>query len=74
MQTYQIWIEGYRATGEEGNAQFLGAFSGDDFQDACIKAMKALKWDINTYYDYERNTFWGCRLYDNEVDARRYFG
>lgn len=70
---YEVWIEGYAATGDRANARFLGKFSGPDFKSACIEAMKALKWDMG-YYDEERNSFWACRFYDNEREARASFG
>lgn len=33
---YEIWIEGYAATGESGSAHFIGKSFGKDFRDACI--------------------------------------
>jgi hypothetical protein len=73
-KTFEVWNEGYAATGEHGTAQYLGRFEAENFQKACMRAMKELDWDINTYYDVVKNSFWGCRFFDNEVDARKSFG
>jgi hypothetical protein len=71
---YQIWNEGFSVTGQSSPAQFLGEFEAESFEEACVIAMKVKGWDIKNYYDPERNTFWGCKFYDNEADARKYFG
>jgi hypothetical protein len=36
MKEYEIWIEGYAATGESGPANFIGKSHGEDFTDACV--------------------------------------
>jgi hypothetical protein len=74
MAKFEIWNEGYAASGGSGKAQYLGSFEADTFQEACMKAMKELEWDIDTYYDPAKNSFWDCRFYNNEVDARKSFG
>ena len=71
-------MEGYLATGGHSNAQQLVnkneiLWEGESFESACENALNALKWDIK-YYDKERNTYWGCRFFDNETDARKSFG
>ena len=75
---YQIWVEGYLATGMEGipeKAQQVGAVEADNFQDACDKLCSPQelqdKWG---YYSSDRKTLWGCKLFDNEQDARKSFG
>jgi len=35
MKEYEIWIEGYSATGESGIANFIGKASGNTFVEAC---------------------------------------
>lgn len=74
---YEVWIEGYAATGEYAEASRLGEdgelFSGNTFADACRNAIIKLKWNTN-YYNEQSNSYWGCRFYDNEQDARRSFG
>lgn len=35
MKEYEIWCEGYRATGEEGTAYLIGTAFGNTFNEAC---------------------------------------
>lgn len=67
---YEVWMEGYSATGDHSNARLLGKVIGANFGDAIQKLEQATliesrdgKWYI-----------WGCRLFDNEIDARKTFG
>lgn len=74
MNTYEIWMEGYLATGMEGipqRAQRMAVARGETFQDACDWYFRC-KGD--NYYDSRTLTYWGCKLFDNEADARRSFG
>lgn len=73
LREFDVWSEGYRATGEAAPAQYLGRFKGATFRDAVETALTDLSWD-RKYYDAERLTFWGCRFFDNEIDARKVFG
>jgi len=74
MKIYSVWIEGYAATGESGTAIFLGNHMASSFKDAVELALFENKWDMKGYYDAERLTYWGCKFYDNEQDARKHFG
>lgn len=74
MEEFEVWSEGYAATGEHGTAQFLGKYKGIDFKDACMKMMLDQKWEIDKFYSEKYNTYWGCKFYDNEKDARKHFG
>lgn len=92
VKEYEIWSEGYAATGEHGTATFHGKSKGRSFKEACIRLMceEHIKWidkmcdpdyigqrdnpDYGWSYDANRNTLWGCNMYDNEVDARKSFG
>lgn len=73
VRTFQIWSEGFRATGESAGAHYHGSSIGKDFKEACDRfAEENLTfWE---YYDPNRMTFWGCKLYDNEHEARLSFG
>lgn len=66
---YKIWSEGYVATGEHGRAFCHGISYGTSFHAACVDFFKD---DIN--YNCKDDTHWACRLFDNEVAARRSFG
>lgn len=77
---YEIWLEGLCTSGERSQAERvsrkneLTLWEGDTFQEACENAITALKWEKKRYYDKERNTYWACRFFDNEKDARKSFG
>lgn len=72
MRRFSIWSEGYRATGENGTAVCRGSAEGETFKDACIAFFRG-RGDAS-YFDPEHLTYWCCRLFDNEADARRSFG
>jgi len=71
MQEFSIWSEGYSATCECAPAMFHGRVKASTFRDACDEYFKD-----NEYYDSENLSLllWGCRLFDNETDARKAFG
>lgn len=75
MTSFEIWAEGYRATGESGDATYLGTSEGESFDEA-VKLYK----DRNPSEAHllSRNggywTYWACRLYDNEQQARLSYG
>lgn len=71
-QIFEIWSEGYACTGESSRAIHFGRCFGKTFKEACIKFFSYR--DDKSCFDPERMTFWACRLYDNEEDARRSFG
>lgn len=79
MGKHQVWNEGYATSGESGTAQILtrengnSLWEGNTFQEACENALITLNWDMR-YYDKQRNTYWGCRFFDNEAQARKSFG
>lgn len=74
---YDIWVEGYIATGEHGLAQFLGTYPGESWDEAVQEWNRRKNYD-NGWGKLEfRNgywTVWGCRLFDNEADAREIYG
>lgn len=87
MKEFEIWSEGYRATGESSDATFHGKFAGETFDDAvnkfneqCVKkygkpsAEKGSVLDGRTMKPLDDWRIWGCKLFDNEADARKSFG
>jgi len=68
-RVYEIWSEGYAATGNFSGANFHGRHEAESFKDAC-----KLFFKDDPYYNPQFNTYWSCRLYDNEQDARKTFG
>ena len=76
MALYEIWSEGYCTQDTEGArvpAMHRGTFEGETFADACIIWARSSK-EIWERFDRQRLAYWGCRLFDNEADARKVFG
>jgi Zn/Cd-binding protein ZinT len=73
-RTYEVWSEGYAATGESAGARFHGKFKGATFKDAVESYINTLSPDSRKSFNGERLTYWGCRFFDNEQDARKSFG
>ena len=78
MKEFEVWTEGYLCTGMEGipaKAQMHGKFKGETFKDAVIAWKNTLTDEYSIKcVDIDRMNFWGCRFFDNEVDARKSFG
>ena len=75
MPNYDVWMEGYSATGNYAPDRYMGEYSAKSFKGACVKAMRDHGFkeeDIKKYYDRKRNTFWGCRFFDH--NPHHFFG
>jgi hypothetical protein len=70
---YDIWAEGYADNGGCAGAIRLGSAQGKTFKDAC-KTFAEEEETFRQYFEEEQMTYWGCRLFDNEADARKSFG
>lgn len=70
---YEVWCEGYSATGNSGQAHLWGSIEASSFREACV-ALAAQKDDTEKYFNPTQLTWWGCSLFDNEADARKTFG
>jgi hypothetical protein len=70
---FHVWSEGFAATGQSSPAIYHGTGSGRNFREACDNLAEK-RPEFKKYYDPEHMTYWGCRLFDNETDARRSFG
>lgn len=74
-KVWELWSEGYVASGGVQTATFHGEFEGKTFEDA-IQAFKNTltdQRDIDCVHVKDKN-FWGCQFFDNEDDARKSFG
>jgi len=69
LNKYEIWSEGYATSGESDGAMLHGNGTGKTFRDACIGFFKG-----DEYFYLESMSYWGCKLYDNEQEARKEFG
>ena len=73
LKQYDIWSEGFRTNGEASGAFFIGISFGSNFKEACNNfAIKDA--NFKRYYNNSDLTYWGCKLFDNEADARVNFG
>ena len=85
----EIWMEGYRATGESGAAQKIGEYQAESFDEAVEKYLIDHPDTGSGPRRYTKNQFtteehyinrraewniWGCALFNNETDARKSFG
>lgn len=73
LKSYSIWSEGFQTTGEHGRAVLHSIVLASSFQKACDHLAKKHR-EFAKYYDPNKLTYWGCRLYDNEEDAKKNFG
>jgi hypothetical protein len=73
MRTFEIWSEGYQATGESGKAVRHGSAKGKTFNDACA-ALAEEDESFSKFFDPGRLTYWGCRLFDSRTKAAERFG
>ena len=90
LKEYEVWSEGYAATGEDGGAYLVGKVYARNFAQAChivmckdyIKHVDIENKSSNNDYctpsrwDYNPNELscWGCSLYWSEELARKNFG
>ena len=87
VREFEIWTEGYAATGERGTAKMIGKGVGTTFDEAVKDYMNknpthGIKENVRggyiseEYYQKRRSNWniWACNLFDNESDARKSFG
>jgi hypothetical protein len=73
MKEFEIWTEGFNITGQTSSACYWGKFKTKTFKEAIEKALLAKDYEPKLY-NPEELTYWGCKFFDNEVDARKSFG
>ena len=80
MKEFEVWTEGFAVTGQSSGAVFHGKVMAKSFDEACIKLLgSSLDKDESKPDGYRRNSkgnmcVWACGCYDNEDEARAYFG
>ncbi len=70
---YRVWSEGFAAQGNSATAQLFGETTANSLKEAVEKLLELKEWNMDLY-DPNRLTYWGCKFYDNEIDARKSFG
>lgn len=73
MPVWTIYVEGYRITGNDGQASLVGTASGETFIEAC-RAYARSNPEFASQYDPVRNTHWGCQLFPTLAAAQKSFG
>ena len=76
---YQVWQEGFAATGGSCEGSFIGETKANSFDEAVIKLYgRKLDMEEDNPKEYRRLggrlCSWAMRFYDNESDARKDFG
>lgn len=75
LKQFTVWSEGYAATGDSNTAHRIGTVYATSFLEACAMLHRSKGGDAQLgHFTQDPPAFWGCRLYDNEADARRSFG
>ncbi len=70
MAMFEVWVEGYRIIGQSSPAQLRGTYEASNFLEACKLAFGDDP-EFNTVIGLSHC---GCRLFDNEQDARKNSG
>lgn len=77
IRAIEVWTEGYSVTGNRSPAQRMGVYQAATFDDAVAQHLQTLDAEGQSFYRQSEDgvwSCWGCRLFDNEADARRSFG
>lgn len=70
MPKFEVWMEGYLATGMEGvpsGPDRIAIVEANSFEEACDIVGKRKKW--SSLYEKETRSMWGCRLYPTLEEA-----
>jgi hypothetical protein len=68
----ELWIEGFQIQGDEGKAYRLDTYEADNLE----QAVEIHNQQSSMLIEKKQGifVFWGCRVFDNEADARKSFG
>jgi hypothetical protein len=72
MKKWNIWIEGYSATGAYEKHRKIATAEAETFREAVIKFSKTEEAKGYGNFNEERLSFWACRVHDNAADAARF--
>lgn len=73
MRHFDVWCEGYIANGDRGIATKLFRGIGNSLKEVCEERAKTDE-EFARYFNADSMAYWGCRIFDNESDARKSFG
>ncbi len=74
MKSYELWMEGFEVTGSSSKAEFLGCYTAPSFRDAVLKWNEEQSDYDHYFVDPDSLSYWGCRIFDSEQEARKSFG
>jgi hypothetical protein len=74
MKTFEVWAEGYSATGDRGYHRLMGTAEAETFKEACDAVFAEADKEVREFYDPKRLSYWACRLFDNASEAAEAFG
>lgn len=75
--SWEIWAEGFAATGESGSASRLGFGTGETFSEAVEGLVKILPEKEAALFNKREDgswDYWGCRLFPDQASASKSFG
>lgn len=71
-----VWVEGFSIQGNSGTARLLGFSKGKNFDEAVANLVPFL--ESPSLYRKDEQTgnhyYWGCQLFQDEIQARKSFG
>jgi hypothetical protein len=73
----ELWMEGYAVTGNSGTARKVDTVYASTSEEALEMYANKNKGKVDVHTDEDGKKWysdWGCKIYDNEVDARKSFG
>lgn len=71
---YEVWMEGWMATGEINQAQLLGKVIAHSFKEAKLLVYNKQTPAEQRHWNKEKTSVWGCKLYRTEAEARKFCG
>lgn len=69
IKVINVWREGYSINGNTEKAHCIGSVEASSLYEAVL-----LIQDVQFELNKGVLSVWGCRLFDNEIDARKLFG
>ena len=70
-----LWCEGFATNGERAPAAYLGTFATDSIDEAVEQWVERARPEDDLVAKQDGIwRYWGCRIFDNEADARKAFG
>jgi hypothetical protein len=70
---YNIWSEGAIFNGGGCRAQFWGQIEANSFKEA-VQKLAEKNPGFALHLNKDCTSYWGCELFDNEADARKFAG